>query len=68
MQPSCVRLYRNLVALWNDFVNPPPTAAQLYKRLSGLALPAWKRVALTLPALALLWLGVWWASLEAAPL
>lgn len=41
---------------------------QLYKRSSVLALPAWRRVALTLPALALLWLGVWWACLEVAPL
>ena len=46
----------------------PRAPAQLYKRLSCIALPAWKRVALTLPALALLWLGLWWASLEAAPL
>ncbi|WP_296511203.1 hypothetical protein [Rhodoferax sp.] len=37
-------------------------------RPSVLALPAWQRVAWTLPVLALLWLGVWWASLEAAPL
>ena len=35
---------------------------------SVLALPAWRRVLWTLPALALLWLGVWWATLEAAPL
>lgn len=41
---------------------------ELYKQASWLALPAWRRVALILPVLALLWMGVWWASLEAAPL
>ncbi len=46
----------------------PRLTHQLYKRPGFLALPAWQRVAITLPALALLWLGVWWASLEAAPL
>ncbi len=49
-------------------MTPAPTPEQLYKRQSCIALPAWKRLAMTLPALALLWLGVWWASLEAAPL
>ncbi|MDH4450571.1 MAG: hypothetical protein QE265_08290 [Rhodoferax sp.] len=44
------------------------SARQIDTRPGFLALPAWRRVALTLPALALLWLGVWWASLEAAPL
>ncbi|MDT7517977.1 hypothetical protein RAE21_02270 [Rhodoferax sp. TBRC 17198] len=38
------------------------------QRTSVLALPAWQRVLWILPALALLWLGVWWACLEAAPL
>ena len=41
---------------------------QLYKHPGFLALPAWRRVALTLPAVVVLWLGVWWASLESAPL
>ncbi len=41
---------------------------QIDTRPGFMALPAWRRVATTLPALALLWLGVWWASLEAAPL
>ncbi|WP_296471392.1 hypothetical protein [Rhodoferax sp.] len=45
----------------------PPSEPQR-PRTSVLALPAWQRLLWTLPALALLWLGVWWASLEAAPL
>jgi len=32
-----------------------------------LAWPAWLRVLAVLPAVALLWLGVAWAALEAAP-
>jgi hypothetical protein len=34
---------------------------------SVLAWPAWLRVLAVLPALALLWLAVAWANLEAAP-
>ncbi|MDO9403840.1 MAG: hypothetical protein Q7T87_07420 [Polaromonas sp.] len=30
-----------------------------------LAWPAWQRLLVLLPALALLWLGVWWALPEA---
>jgi len=33
-----------------------------------LAWPAWWRVAVVLPALGLLWLAAWWASVEAIPL
>ena len=36
-------------------------------RRSVLAWPAWLRVLAVLPAVALLWLAVAWASLEAAP-
>lgn len=36
-------------------------------RRSVLAWPAWLRVLAVLPAVALLWLAVLWASLEAAP-
>jgi len=35
---------------------------------SVLAWPAWLRVLAVLPALAVLWLSVLWATLEAAPL
>nr|WP_315465777.1 hypothetical protein [uncultured Rhodoferax sp.] len=49
-------------------MSPHPSPRQKNTRPGFMALPAWRRVALTLPALALLWLGVWWASLEAAPL
>ncbi len=34
---------------------------------SVLACPAWLRVLAVLPAVALLWLAVAWANLEAAP-
>jgi hypothetical protein len=34
---------------------------------SVLSWPAWWRMAAVLPAVAVLWLAVWWASLEAAP-
>jgi hypothetical protein len=37
-------------------------------RSSVLAWPAWLRVMAITPLLFLLWLGVWWASLEAAPI
>lgn len=37
-------------------------------RRSVLAWSAWRRVALVLPVLALLWLAVVWASVEGAPL
>jgi hypothetical protein len=33
-----------------------------------LAWSAWRRVAVVLPALCLLWLAVWWAGVEALPL
>lgn len=36
-------------------------------RRSVLAWPAWLRVLAVLPAVALLWLAVAWASLEVAP-
>ena len=36
-------------------------------RVSVLAWPAWLRVLAVLPAVALLWLAVAWASLEVAP-
>lgn len=35
---------------------------------SVLAWPVWWRVAVVLPTLGLLWLAVWWASMEALPL
>lgn len=34
---------------------------------SVLAWPAWRRVLAVIPALALLWLAVAWASVEVAP-
>jgi len=45
-----------------------PASGQLYKRLTWLALPAWKRLAFTLPVVAVLWLGVYWAFQEVTPL
>lgn len=46
-----------------------PTLLNFLKRPapSVLAWPAWLRVLAVLPAVALLWLAVAWASLEAAP-
>jgi hypothetical protein len=35
---------------------------------SVLSMPAWLRVLWVLPLLALLWLGVWWASASPPPL
>lgn len=46
-------------------MNPSLFEAQ---RSSVLAWPAWLRVAAVAPLLTLLWLGVWWASLDAVPL
>jgi len=43
------------------------TNTPIYAR-SVLAWPAWLRVLVVLPVLVLLWLAVWWASVEAAPL
>jgi hypothetical protein len=43
---------------------PPPARPRLP---SVLAWPAWLRVLAVLPAVALLWLAVVWAQLEAAP-
>ena len=37
------------------------------RRPSVLAWPAWLRVLAVLPAVALLWLAVAWAQMEAAP-
>ena len=42
---------------------PPPES----RRRTFLAWPAWQRVLAVLPALALLWLGVLWATMESVP-
>ena len=54
---------------------PPPAAHTLSEPVierpcgpSVLGWPAWRRMAVVLPALVLLWLAVWWASVEALPL
>jgi hypothetical protein len=44
-------------------ITPPP---QRHRR-PNLAWPAWQRVLAVVPALALLWLGVLWATLETVP-
>lgn len=44
-----------------------PSVKSAHLRRSVLAWPAWLRVLAVLPAVALLWLAVAWASLEAAP-
>jgi len=41
----------------------PPLTRQRQNR-SFLSWPAWQRVLAILPALVLLWLGVWWAGME----
>ena len=46
---------------------PAGAARRPRARRSLLAWPAWLRVLAVLPAVALLWLAVAWASLEAAP-
>ena len=48
---------------------PVPDALSVHRRVavSVLAWPAWLRMLVVLPAVALLWLGVAWAQLEAAP-
>lgn len=52
---------------------PPPFTPSLHRhtapiRPSVLAWPAWRRAAVVLPALMLLWLAVAWASMDVAPL
>jgi hypothetical protein len=46
---------------------PAGSARRARVQRSLLAWPAWLRVLAVLPAVALLWLAVVWASLEAAP-
>jgi hypothetical protein len=60
-------IYCNQVALlpMNRPSLPPFTQAL---RSSVLAWPAWLRALAVAPLLALLWLGVVWASVEVAPL
>jgi len=47
----------------------PANATRPIRRpsVSVLAWPAWLRLLAVLPAVALLWLGVAWAQVEAAP-
>ena len=44
-----------------------PHRFPVLRRASVLAWPAWLRVLALLPAVALMWLAVAWAQLEAAP-
>jgi hypothetical protein len=46
---------------------PTPLVNKKHAARSVLAWPAWLRVLAAVPAVALLWLAVGWASLEAAP-
>ena len=46
---------------------PAGSARRARVRRSLLAWPAWLRMLAVLPAVALLWLAVVWANLEAAP-
>lgn len=50
--------------------SPPPFTQSLHRppRPSVLAWPAWRRAAVVVPALVLLWLAVAWACTEVAPL
>jgi hypothetical protein len=41
---------------------------QRFQTTPFLGWSAWMRIAAVVPLLALLWLAVWWASIEAAPL
>ena len=64
-------IYCNLVALLP--MKPPSSpspALSLHRpsQPSVLAWPAWRRAAVVLPALGLLWLAVAWACAEVAPL
>ena len=75
------RIQRRFLNFWNPMPanvspaagrvpSPLPDAALPARRpaaLSVLAWPAWLRVLAVLPAVALLWLGVAWAQMEAAP-
>ena len=45
----------------------PDTHTPIFAR-SVLAWPAWLRVLVVLPALALLWLAVLWATMDVVPL
>ena len=57
------------IFFWNDMKPQVFLAARTARprRSSVLAWPAWLRVLAVLPAVALLWLAVAWAQLEAAP-
>jgi hypothetical protein len=77
MQSSCVKLYRNLIALLpmpphHSTPKPSPAAEAIFtaKRpeRSVLSWPAWRRVALVVPVLVLLWLAVAWASVDVVAL
>lgn len=48
-------------------VSAQSPSPKLYMPPSVLAWPAWLRVLAVVPALALLWLAVAWASAEVAP-
>ena len=81
MQSSCMIMYRHPIALTclldvYSVIRPFLSSRQfvfifqyLKKIASGsvLSWPAWWRMLVVLPVVALLWLAVWWASLEAAP-
>ena len=60
-------IYRNRVALL-PMKRPSLSPFRQALRNSVLAWPAWLRALAVTPLLALLWLGVLWASVEAAPL
>ena len=60
-------IYCNQVALLPMTRPSFPTFTQAL-RSSVLAWPAWLRALAVAPLLALLWLGVLWASVEAVPL
>jgi len=78
MQFSCVKLYRNQVALLPQlavcsphFCKDKPMPSDISRTRSAsasvLAWPAWLRVLAVLPAVALLWLAVAWAQAEVVP-
>ena len=68
MQSGCIKLYRNQVALLRFLMGSLRRIYRFYITSSALTWSAGLRIVVVLPAVAVLWLAVWWASLDAPPI
>ena len=66
-QSSCIITATGRFATLHLQQTMKPHRFPVLRRVSVLAWPAWLRVLALLPAVALMWLAVAWAQLEAAP-